>query len=81
MANNIPISAMISAYGVNPAECIFITKQDGGNKLRGIIPKGMKVLRYNRMWKYNLDNIEAIPDDESIARQIRDNLIFEAKNW
>lgn len=81
MLNEIPMHVLISAYGVRPMECFCVTKQNRGLNIQGLIPSGMKVLRYSTRHKYSLDSIEPIPDDWETARDIRNALIDEAKGW
>ena len=81
MARNYPIHVIMDAYGVRPMECIFITKNNRGSNIMGLIPKGMKVLRYKPNGVYDLDKLYTIPDDDDIARYIRNQLIAEAKCW
>ena len=81
MARNYPIQVIMDAYGVKPMECIFVTKNNRGANIMGLIPKGMKVLRYRPSGVYNLNNVPAIPDDDAEARQVRLNLLAEASAW
>ncbi len=81
MARNYPIQVIMDAYGVKPMECIFVTKNNRGANIMGLIPKGMKVLRYRPSGVYNLNNVPAIPDNDGEARQVRLSLIAEARGW
>ena len=81
MANDTPISVILDAYGVRPMECIFVTKNNRGQNILGLIPKGMKILRFKQNGKYDLSKAGAIPDDWETARDIRNALIDEARNW
>ncbi len=81
MLNEVPMHILLDAYNVKPSECICVTKQNRGMKIAGLIPKGMKVLRYKPSGSYNLDKLDPIPDDDGIARYIRNQLIAEAKGW
>lgn len=81
MARDYPIDVIMNAYGVKPMECIFVTKNNRGSNIMGLIPKGMKVLRYKPSGVYNLNNVPAIPDNDGEARQVRLRLITEARGW
>lgn len=81
MSRDCPIHVIMDAYGVKPMECIFVTKNNRGSNIMGLIPKGMKVLRYKPSGVYNLDSVPAIPDNDAEARQVRLSLIAEARGW
>lgn len=81
MLNEVPMHVLLDAYNIKPSECICVTKQNRGMKIAGLIPKGMKVLRYKPRGNYNLDSIEPIPDNDGEARQVRLRLIAEARGW
>lgn len=81
MARNYPIHVIMDAYGVRPMECIFVTKNNRGANIMGLMPKGMKVLRYKPSGVYNLNNVPAIPDNDAEARRVRLSLIAEARGW
>ena len=81
MANDYPIDVIMNAYNVRPIECIFVTKNNRGANIMGLMPKGMKVLRYKPSGVYNLNNVPTIPDNDADARQVRLRLIAEARNW
>lgn len=82
MAIGVSARAIMDGFKVTPSECIVITKGSGSEKLRGYLPYGMKVLRYQFDGKYNLDSIKPIPNDLAQAMLIRNYLIAEAKsNW
>lgn len=81
MAIGVSARAIMDGFKVTPSECIVITR-GSSEKLRGYLPYGMKVLRYQFDGKYNLDSIKPIPNDIAQAMLIRNYLIAEAKsNW
>lgn len=81
MARNYPIQVIMDAYGVRPIECIFVTKNNRGANIMGLIPKGMKVLRYRPSGVYNLDSVPEIHYNDAEARKVRLNLLAEARAW
>lgn len=81
MLRDVPMHVLLDAYNVRPLECICVTKQNRGLNIMGLIPKGLKVLRYKHRGNYNLDDVEPIPDDWETARDIRNELIDEARGW
>lgn len=81
MARNVPIHVIMDGYGVRAMDCIFVTKENRGMNILGLIPKGLKILRYKPSGNYDLDNLEPIPDDWNTARDVRNALIDEARNW
>lgn len=81
MLRDMPMQVLLDSYNVKPMECICVTKENRGVRIMGLIPAGMKVLRYRHRGKCDVDSIDPIPDDNSIAREIRDRLIEEARNW
>lgn len=78
MATHAPYKDIIQAYGVNPLECIVVDKHNY-HKLLGLVPCGMKVLRFHRFAKHNVDDIAPISADSSAARNVRYQLIEECK--
>ena len=81
MARDYPIDVIMNAYNVRPMECILVTKNNRGANIMGLIPRGMKILRFKHNGRYDLDRLQPIPDDWGKARDIRNALIAEAKNW
>lgn len=81
MANATPIHVIVEAYKVSMMECIFVTKYNRGANIMGLIPRGMKILRFKHNGRYDIDKLGPIPDDWRVARDIRNALIAEARNW
>lgn len=81
MANTTPIHMIVEAYKVRMIDCIFVTKYNRGSNIMGLMPKGMKVLRYKPSGVYNLNNVPTIPDNDGEARKVRLSLIAEARGW
>lgn len=80
MAIHTPAHVIVDGYGVKWSECVIVTK-DHPERLRSLLPSGMKVLRYRPNGDYNLDKLVPIPDDIYQARLVRCYLISEAKQW
>lgn len=81
MANTTPIHVIVEAYKVRMIDCIFVTKYNRGANIMGLIPRGMKILRFKHNGRYDIDRLQPIPDDWGTARDIRNALIAEARNW
>ena len=63
MANTTSIHVIVEAYKVRMIDCIFVTKYNRGANIMGLIPRGMKILRFKRNGRYDLDRLQPIPDD------------------
>lgn len=81
MALDRPAFVIVQAYNVRPFDCIFVTKENRGINIHGLVPSGMKILRYDYYGHYDVEDIEPISDDYIVARDTRNRLIDEARRW